>query len=142
MEEEHFTGTTTVIVKDGEIVWIRSYGFADIENNIPVSDSTQFLLASMSKLFTGTATMQLKESGMLDLEWVTLTNISLGPYSICSKHDTDDHSSADSAYILNKRQLGCHGKLLWVSEPTMSLGLHARLLYTNRRKLRRQSKFY
>ena len=68
MEEEHFPGTTTVIVKDGEIVWIQSYGFADIENGIPVSDSTQFLLASMSKLFTGTATMKLKESGMLELD--------------------------------------------------------------------------
>ena len=43
MEESHFPGTTTVIVKDGEIVWIQSYGFADIENNIPVSDSTQIL---------------------------------------------------------------------------------------------------
>ena len=47
MEEEHFPGTTTVIVKDGKIVWIQSYGFADIENGILVSDSTQFLLASM-----------------------------------------------------------------------------------------------
>jgi len=68
MEEEYFPGTATVIVKNGEIVWIQSYGFADIENNIPVSDSTQFLLASMSKLFTGTATMQLRENGTLELD--------------------------------------------------------------------------
>ncbi len=68
MGEEHFPGTTTVIVKEGEIVWIQSYGFADIENGVLVTDSTQFLLASMSKLFTGTATMQLKESGMLELD--------------------------------------------------------------------------
>jgi len=57
----------TVIVKNGEIVWLQCYGFADIENGITVTDSTQFLLASMSKLFTGTATMQLKEDGMLQL---------------------------------------------------------------------------
>ena len=68
MQEEHFPGTATVIVKDGEIVWIQSYGFADIENGILVSDSTQFLLASMSKLFTGTATMQLRENGILALD--------------------------------------------------------------------------
>ena len=66
MQSEHFPGTATVIVKNGQIVWLQSYGFADIENGIPISDSTQFLLASMSKLFTGTATMQLKESGMLE----------------------------------------------------------------------------
>ena len=67
MEAEHFPGVATVIVKNGEIVWLKCYGFADIENGIPVTDSTQFLLASMSKLFTGTATMQLKEDGMLQL---------------------------------------------------------------------------
>ena len=67
MEAEHFPGVATVIVKNGEIVWLQCYGFADIENGIPVTDSTQFLLASMSKLFTGTTTMQLKEDGMLQL---------------------------------------------------------------------------
>ena len=67
MESEHFPGMATVIVKNGEIVWLQCYGFADIENGIQVTDSTQFLLASMSKLFTGTATMQLKEDGMLQL---------------------------------------------------------------------------
>ena len=66
MESEH-PGMATVIVKNGEIVWLQCYGFADIENEIQVTDSTQFLLASMSKLFTGTATMQLKEDGMLQL---------------------------------------------------------------------------
>ena len=67
MDSEHFPGVATVIVKNGEIVWLQCYGFADIENGITVTDSTQFLLASMSKLFTGTATMQLKEDGMLQL---------------------------------------------------------------------------
>ena len=67
MEAEHFPGVATVIVKNGEIVWLQCYGFADIENGITVTDSTQFLLASMSKLFTGTATMQLQEDGMLQL---------------------------------------------------------------------------
>ena len=67
MQAEHFPGVATVIVKNGEIVWLQCYGFADIENGITVTDSTQFLLASMSKLFTGTATMQLKEDGMLQL---------------------------------------------------------------------------
>ena len=67
MESEHFPGVATVIVKNGEIVWLECYGFADVENGIPVTHSTQFLLASMSKLFTGTATMQLKEDGMLQL---------------------------------------------------------------------------
>ncbi|MFT5266255.1 MAG: CubicO group peptidase (beta-lactamase class C family), partial [Polaribacter sp.] len=52
---ENIPGMSTLIVKGGEIVWVQSYGLADIENDIPVSDSTAFLMASVSKLFTGTA---------------------------------------------------------------------------------------
>lgn len=68
MNLEHFPGVSTVIVKNGEIVWMESYGFADIENNIPVEDTTIFMLASISKLFAGTATMQLMEDGLLQLD--------------------------------------------------------------------------
>lgn len=68
MNTEHFPGVSTIIVKDGEIVWVESYGYADIANNIPVQDSTIFLLASISKVFTGTAVMQLYENGLLNLD--------------------------------------------------------------------------
>ena len=68
MNYEKFPGMSTLIVKEGEIVWVESYGFSDIENNIPVNDSTAFLLASVSKIFTGTALMQLYENGQIDLD--------------------------------------------------------------------------
>ncbi|MBC8475452.1 MAG: beta-lactamase family protein, partial [Bacteroidetes bacterium] len=68
MSLENIPGATTLIVKDGEIVWVESYGFADIDNSINVEDTTVFLLASISKVFTGTALMQLEENGTLDLD--------------------------------------------------------------------------
>ena len=68
MTAERFPGVSTVIVKDGKIVWMKSYGFADIQNNIPVRDTTVFLLASISKLFVGTAIMQLMENNQLNLD--------------------------------------------------------------------------
>jgi len=68
MDYENLPGMSTLIVKGGEIVWVESYGMADIENNIPVSDNTAFLMASVSKLFTGTAIMQLYENGQIDLD--------------------------------------------------------------------------
>ena len=68
MTQEKLPGVATIIVKDGAIVWIESYGFADIGNNILVQDSTVFLLASISKVFTGTAVMQLFENGIIDLD--------------------------------------------------------------------------
>jgi CubicO group peptidase (beta-lactamase class C family) len=68
MSTRHFPGVSTIIVKNGEIVWKESYGYADIANSLPVEDTTVFLLASVSKLFTGTAAMQLYESEIIDLD--------------------------------------------------------------------------
>jgi len=65
---QHFPGVSTIIVKNGEIVWVESYGYSDIANSVEVEDTTVFLLASVSKLFTGTAAMQLHEAGTIDLD--------------------------------------------------------------------------
>lgn len=68
MDSELLPGVSTVIVKGGEIVWIQSYGLADVPNNVSVTDSTAFMLASVSKLFTGTALMQLADGGIINLD--------------------------------------------------------------------------
>lgn len=68
MNEERFPGVSTVIVKDDKIIWVQSYGMADLENAIPVNDTTVFLLASISKVFTATAAMQLYENNIIDLD--------------------------------------------------------------------------
>ncbi len=59
MTSEQLPGVATVIVKDGQIVWLQAYGLADVENQVPVSPNTSFLLASVSKLFTGLSAMHL-----------------------------------------------------------------------------------
>ena len=68
MSVRHFPGVSTIIVKNNKIVWVESYGYADIANSLQVEDTTVFLLASVSKLFTGTAAMQLYEAGTVDLD--------------------------------------------------------------------------
>jgi len=68
MELERFPGVSAVIVKDGQVVFIESYGQADLEQSIPVENSTLFLLSSISKLFVGTAAMQLQEANAIDLD--------------------------------------------------------------------------
>jgi CubicO group peptidase (beta-lactamase class C family) len=66
MQAEHIPGMATVIVKDGEVVWLQAYGYADEPAGLAMTDSTVLLLASVSKLFTGTALMQLVSQGMVD----------------------------------------------------------------------------
>jgi len=68
MSDYHIPGLSACIVKDGELVWHHAYGFADVEKEIPVTDSTLFDLASISKVITGTALMQLHERGFINLD--------------------------------------------------------------------------
>lgn len=68
LEQEHIPGAVVALVREGEILFTKGYGYANVENQIPVvSDRTLFRVASVSKLFTDTAAMQLYERGLLDL---------------------------------------------------------------------------
>jgi len=68
METHHIAGATISVVKDGKLFFAKGYGFADIKDKKPVqADRTLFRIASISKLFTWTAVMQLVEQGKLDL---------------------------------------------------------------------------
>lgn len=62
-------GAAIAVVKDGEIIFSKGYGYTDVENNTPVdSANTVFEWGSLSKLFTWTSVMQLVEQGKLDLD--------------------------------------------------------------------------
>ncbi|MEQ1754226.1 MAG: serine hydrolase domain-containing protein [Micropepsaceae bacterium] len=61
-------GASIVIIQDGKIALKAGYGFADIRARIPVDpDQTRFRVASISKLITATAFMQVVEQGKADL---------------------------------------------------------------------------
>jgi CubicO group peptidase (beta-lactamase class C family) len=62
-------GGVIVVVKDGQVLFSRGYGYADLEKRTPVSpDATLFRPGSVSKLFAWTAVMQQVEQGKLDLD--------------------------------------------------------------------------
>lgn len=69
MQENDIAGATVGIVKDGEPVFLKGYGYADLERDKKVNpDSTLFRIGSISKMFVWTAVMQLAEQGKLDLD--------------------------------------------------------------------------
>ncbi len=62
-------GAVVVVVKDGEILTERGFGYSDVASKKPVDPKlTLFRPGSVSKLFTWTAVMQLVEQGKLDLD--------------------------------------------------------------------------
>jgi CubicO group peptidase (beta-lactamase class C family) len=69
MEEHHIAGAAISVVRDGKLFFAKGYGYADLEEGIPVDpEQTVFRIGSVTKLFTWTAVMQLVEQGKLDLE--------------------------------------------------------------------------
>lgn len=68
MANNHWPSLQFCVLKNGEVVWSGAYGYADIDENIPMSDTTVCLLASTSKTTVGIALMQLWQSGNLLLD--------------------------------------------------------------------------
>lgn len=65
---EDTPGLSLLVGKKDGILYTESWGMADVENKIPVSCNTNFLIASISKQFTCMAIMMLKERGLLDYD--------------------------------------------------------------------------
>lgn len=68
MEEQSVPGLSVAVGVDGEIVWEEGFGWADLENRVPVWPSTRFRIASISKSLTAGAVGRLVEEGRLDLD--------------------------------------------------------------------------
>ncbi len=69
LERENVAGAVIAVVKDGQVIFAKGYGYSDMAKRTPVTpDSTLFRPGSISKLFTWTSVMQLQEQGKLDLD--------------------------------------------------------------------------
>jgi CubicO group peptidase (beta-lactamase class C family) len=61
-------GMSAVIVRDGEVLWTKGFGYADVEKQLPATPETLYHVASLTKTFASTLIMQLVEKGKLDLD--------------------------------------------------------------------------
>ena len=69
LRNRNIAGAVVSVVKDGQVLFQKGYGYADFEAKQPLlPDQTLFRPGSISKLFTATAVMQLVEQGKLDLD--------------------------------------------------------------------------
>jgi CubicO group peptidase (beta-lactamase class C family)/D-alanyl-D-alanine dipeptidase len=68
MAEKRLPALSIALVDDQETVWARGFGVANPENNTPATAETPYRVASVSKLFTDVAVMQLVEAGRVALD--------------------------------------------------------------------------
>jgi CubicO group peptidase (beta-lactamase class C family) len=69
MRDNDVAGATVAVVRDGQVLLTKGYGWADVEGRVRVDpERTLFRIGSVSKLFTWIAVMQLVEDGLLDLD--------------------------------------------------------------------------
>ena len=69
LAREDIAGAVVGIVKDGQVVLAKGYGYADVEKRIPTTaDASLFRIGSISKLITWTAAMRLVEQKKLSLD--------------------------------------------------------------------------
>jgi CubicO group peptidase (beta-lactamase class C family) len=68
MQKRRIPGLALAVVRDGAVVRMQGYGFANLEHDVPVTPDTIFELASVTKQFTATAIMRLVEDGKVGLD--------------------------------------------------------------------------
>jgi CubicO group peptidase (beta-lactamase class C family) len=61
-------GASVLVSQNGNIIYQKGFGYADIEKKIPVTPDTKFKIGSISKQFTSVAILKLLEEGKIKIE--------------------------------------------------------------------------
>ncbi len=95
IQQEEIPGVVVRISRGGKTLYDNAFGFADTKAKTPMSTETLFRVASMSKMFTGVAILQLIEKGSITLS----TRVS----KIIPEFDTDSLRTITIKNLLQHR---------------------------------------
>lgn len=62
------TGCAVLVAKEGQVIYRKAFGMADLELNVPMRPEMVFRIGSITKQFTAIAILQLMEQGKLSLQ--------------------------------------------------------------------------
>ena len=111
-------GLAIGVVRDGELVYERGLGFADVGARRPVTADTVFRIGSISKTMTAIAVMQLVEQGRLELDGPV--NEHLRAYRV--EHRPGSPPVTIRHLLTHTGGLGELRRLTDVARPTIGLG--------------------
>ncbi len=94
-----------LITDKGIILYQQSFGFADFKRQIKNRDSTEFCLASISKVFTSTAILQLRDKGKFKLDDPFVKFFPDFPYQKITIRNLLSHTSGLPDYQIYAEQI-------------------------------------
>jgi CubicO group peptidase (beta-lactamase class C family) len=117
--DEYLTGQQTyyrfngnvLVAENGKIVFQKAYGFANFDTQRMLNDSSVFELASVSKQFTATAILLLKDKGKLQLTDSLRQYFPDLPYSGVSIYQMLTHTSGLPDYESAMNEKWDHNKI-------------------------------
>ncbi|MGD8700599.1 MAG: serine hydrolase domain-containing protein, partial [Gemmatimonadales bacterium] len=68
MDYYHQPGVSIGLIHDQDLIWAKGFGHRDVERQTPATPATVYRIASITKTFTATAIMQLRDAGRLQLD--------------------------------------------------------------------------
>ncbi len=66
--EQRIPGLAAAVFRDGEVLWQRALGLADVDADTAATTDHAFRIGSITKTFTAVCVMQLREEGLVDLD--------------------------------------------------------------------------
>lgn len=103
-------GAAVAVVKDGKIIHAKGYGVSDINTSRPVTETTNFQIASISKAFTSTALAILEDEGKLF--WNDKVTKYIPEFKMYSDYVTENFTILDLLTHRSGLGLGV-GDLMW-----------------------------
>ena len=98
IRNSRFNGTVA-IAKDGVVIYQENFGYADMKKQIPVTDTSKFQLASVSKQFTAAAVLKLYQEGKINLDSSLTTYIPELPYEEVKIRHLLTHKAGFPSYM-------------------------------------------
>lgn len=75
LTEQNLPGLSVAVGVGGDLVWAEGFGWADLENRVPVAPETKFRIGTASTVLTSAAVGLLLEKGRLNLDDVIQTYV-------------------------------------------------------------------
>ena len=97
-KKRRFSGAV-YIVEDGNVIHNKAYGFANLRRERPITTTTPFQLASVSKIFTAAAVLVLYEDGKLNFDDKVSEHLEGWPYEEMTIRHLLNHRSGLARYM-------------------------------------------